>query len=215
MTRSLRTLGLAVGATALLSGATASSAFALNPITVSVSGTELIVNDPTGVAQATLVGTNGTGFDVQEGNSNNQLQAGAGVIVAVNYSNRHWVVQPTGGVTITRVRVQGNAGSDGINVSGVTNVPAWLFGGDGADYLTSTGRGDLINGNAGNDTVYAGSGNDAISGGDGNDTIYGENGDDEIFDADGFADTVNGGNDYDRFHRDAGLDTATNIELYL
>ena len=71
----------------------------------------------------------------------------------------------------------------------------------------------VLNGGNGTDYVYGGSGNDVLTGWMGTDHIYGENGDDTIFENDGYADVIDGGNDYDQLTRDT-LDTATNIEVY-
>jgi Ca2+-binding RTX toxin-like protein len=212
---SLRKVGVAVGAAALLSAATASGASAANPIVVSLSGTTITVTDPTGVTQAETISTNGSGFDIQELNSSNVLQAGPGITAVVNYNSRHWVVQPTNpSIKVTQLSVGGGNGADLVSTAGVTNVPVALFGEAGNDYLITGPTADVIIGGLGNDQIYGGAGNDYLAGGEGSDNIHGENGDDTIYDKDGYADTIDGGNDYDVFTRDAGLDTATNIELY-
>lgn len=214
MSISFRKLGLAAGVTLLASGASASGALAANPITVSLSGSYLVVNDPTGVTQATWIETNGSGFEIIESNSANELVAGAGVTAAVWYDSNHQVFVSTNSTPITKVIVYGRGGNDAVNASTVTNVPVDLFGAEGNDILTGSPQNDVVNGGSATDTVRGGSGADLITGGQGGDTIYGGNGDDKIFDHDGAADTVDGGNDYDEFTRDVGLDTATNIELY-
>lgn len=211
---SFRKLGLAAGATLLMSGATASGALAANPITVSLSGSTLIVNDPTGVTQATWIETNGSGFEIIESNSANELVAGTGVTSAVYYDANHQIFVSTNSTPITKITVYGRGGNDAINASTVTNVPVDLFGDTGYDILTGSPQDDVVNGGADVDTVRGGAGADLITGGQGGDTVYGGNGDDRIFDHDAAADTVDGGNDYDEFTRDVGLDTATNIELY-
>ena len=213
MTLSLRKLGLAAGAAALLSSATASGALAANPIVVSMSGDIITVTDPTGVTQAESITTAGGGFRIKELNSSNVLQAGPGITVAVAYSSTDWVVVPTSG-TVLGVSVGGGNGDDLVGAQGVTNVPVALFGEAGNDYLVGSPKADTIIGGLGSDQVIGGAGNDYLAGGEGSDNIKGDNGDDTIYDKDGFADTVNGGNDYDVFTRDAGLDTASNIELY-
>ncbi len=213
MTISLRKLSVAVGAAALLSAATASGALAANPIVVSYSGGTLTITDPTGVGQATTIKTSGSGFEVQELNSANELQAGPGITAAVQYDSQHWIVVPTSG-TVTQVSIGGANGNDLLSAAGVTNAPVAIFGEAGTDYLISGPTADTIVGGTGNDQIFGGAGNDYLAGGEGSDNIRGENGDDTIYDKDGYADTVNGGNDYDVFTRDAGLDTASNIELY-
>lgn len=215
MTLSLRKVGLAAGAAVLMSAATASGALAANPITVSLSGSTLVIDDPTGVTQATSVSTSGTGFEIEELNSGNELQLGAGLTQTVVWSNSHWVVEPTSPTTITRVTVWGDNGNDLVNTVGVTNANVSLFGEAGTDYLVAGGGSDIVNGGDDADQVFGGAGNDLLNGGTGSDNIWGQNGDDQIVDKDGYADTVDGGNDYDTFRRDAGLDTATNIETYL
>ncbi len=196
-----------------MSGATASGALAANPIVVSMSGDILTITDPTGVTQAESIATAGSGFRIKELNSNNVLQAGPGIFVAVEYSTKDWVVMPNTG-TVSRISVGGGGGNDLVGAQGVTNVPVALFGEAGADYLVGGPLADTIIGGLGNDQIIGGAGNDYLAGGEGSDNTKGENGDDVIYDKDGFADTVNGGNDYDIFTRDAGLDTASNIELY-
>ncbi len=214
MSRSLRNAAFAASAAVLMSAATASGALAANPITVSLSGTQLVIDDPTGVGQAELVATAGSGFEITEVNSANELVAGAGITAAVQYSNRHWVVIPTNtSVTISRVVVYGRGGNDGVNTSGVTNVPVTLQGNTGSDLLIAGPGSDVVNGGDGTDSVEGGAGNDLLTGGTGADDVEGNNGDDQIFEYDGAADTVDGGNDYDEFTRDA-FDTGTNIELY-
>ncbi|MDO9353189.1 MAG: hypothetical protein Q7T55_05810 [Solirubrobacteraceae bacterium] len=214
MNRSIRTLGLAFGAAALFSGASASAALAANPITISVSGTDLVINDPTGVTQATIVKTVGSSFEVEELNSANELVEGPGVTATVYYSANRWYID-TGSVTITRVIVTGNAGGDLLSTAGVTNVPTTILGDAGGDTLVGGPTASFINGGADGDVIRGGAGNDILSGSIGSDTIKGENGDDQINDKDGYADNVDGGNDNDTFRRDATLDTATNIETYL
>lgn len=214
MTFSLRNLSIATGAALLLGAASASGALAANPIVVSLSGSTLTITDPTGVGQATTIATNGSAFEIEELNSANELQEGPGITAAVQYDSRHWIVVPTDSTTITQVSIGGANGNDLISAAGVTNVPVAIFGEAGTDYLISGPTADTIIGGLGSDQIFGGAGNDYLAGGEGSDNIRGENGDDTIYDKDGFADTVNGGNDYDVFTRDAGLDTASNIELY-
>lgn len=215
MSLSLRKVGLAAGATLLLTAATASSAMAANPITLSMSGSSLVIDDPTGVIQAETIKTSGSGFEITELTSGNELVLGADVDISVYWSNTHLVVVPAAGKpAFTSITWWGRGGGDLVNASAVTNVPVWLFGDTGSDFIVGGTGADLLNGGADNDQVKGGGGNDVINGGTGADDIFGQNGDDQIIDKDGFADYVDGGNDYDTFRRDAGLDTATNIELY-
>src|SRR5688500_2418993 len=72
---------------------------------------------------------------------------------------------------MTRIVVDGGAGNDTIDASGVT-VPVVILGGDGDD---------LINGGDGNDILLGGAGNDNISGSYGNDLIGGGKGRDALF----------------------------------
>ncbi|MEH3053957.1 MAG: hypothetical protein PGN13_08115 [Patulibacter minatonensis] len=214
MFRSLHKIGLATGAAVLASAATASGALAANPIVASVSGTTLTITDTTGVNQALIVSTNSPGYyNLKDGLSANAFVAGTGVAIAGTYSQNDVIIS-TGSATITRVLVRGADGADGVNAAGVTNVPVSLFGDGGNDILTAGAGADIVNGGDGDDVVRGGAGNDLLTGGFGSDSVYGQNGDDQIFDRDGYADTVDGGNDYDEFTRDAGLDTASNIELY-
>lgn len=146
MSISFRKLGLAAGVTLLASGASASGALAANPITVSLSGSYLVVNDPTGVTQATWIETNGSGFEIIESNSANELVAGAGVTAAVWYDSNHQVFVSTNSTPITKVIVYGRGGNDAVNASTVTNVPVDLFGAEGNDILTGSPQNDVVNG---------------------------------------------------------------------
>jgi Ca2+-binding RTX toxin-like protein len=114
-------------------------------------------------------------------------------------------------------------GSNSVSVSGVQTV----YGGTGADVITSTGFGASITmyGGAGNDVLtgwiygdklYGGDGNDTLNGGDGFDTLYGEAGNDTMISGSGGArmiggagiNTANGGsgNDYFTFISASGSD---------
>lgn len=215
MTPSLLKVGLTAGAAILMSAATASGALASNPITVSVSGTDLVINDPTGVAQSEVIKTAGSGFyDIQDLNTANVLQAGAGVTAVVLYSNSHWTVSTDG--AIQRIVFNGNGGDDRATATGVTDLPVRLDGGAGSDTLTGGTGNDTIYGGDGSvsDTVNGGPGNDLISGGGGADRDYGNAGDDTILEYDGSADVADGGTGYDYFAYDAGIDYGTNIEVY-
>ncbi|MBO9534088.1 MAG: hypothetical protein J7513_14045 [Solirubrobacteraceae bacterium] len=209
---SLRKTSVALGAALLMTGASASAASAAN-ITVSYASGVITIDDPTGVNQTEFVSTAGSGFRVTEYYSGNVLQAGPGITAAIAYSSKDWVVIPTSGGAVNRIIVHGRNGTDYVDTSGVTNVPVSLFGEGGNDTLQAGPGADAVNGGDGSDWIYGGAGNDALTGYTGADHVFGQNGDDSIFENDGYADVVDGGNDYDEFTRDS-FDTGTNIELY-
>lgn len=92
-----------------------------------------------------------------------------------------------------------------------------VYGGAGADHITTGDDADTIYGGAGDDTIFAGfdadyvdggEGNDLIVGGEGADTIYGRQGDDLIYGGldDSFAELVDIPDDRDlRPHNNADL----------
>src|SRR5262249_21345420 len=83
---------------------------------------------------------------------------------------------------VTNIVVQGGAGVDIIDLSGVQaadGVKANITGGDGNDVITGGGGADEISGDAGDDVIRGGGGNDVIHGGLGNDQLKGEAGADE------------------------------------
>ncbi|MET9561651.1 calcium-binding protein [Streptomyces tauricus] len=73
--------------------------------------------------------------------------------------------------------VTGGAGDDVITVDEYGS--AW--GGDGADTLTATGGGEILQGGAGNDVLRGLAGEQIIQGDDGNDKVYGGAGADDLY----------------------------------
>jgi hypothetical protein len=84
------------------------------------------------------------------------------------------VFQPTG-----RIVVYAQAGDDDVQVAGSIALPAWLYGGDGADRLKGGAGNDVLLGEGGVDLLVGGSGRDLMIGGIGADRMVG-NGDDDI-----------------------------------
>jgi Ca2+-binding RTX toxin-like protein len=104
------------------------------------------------------------------------------------------------------VAIRGRQGDDNITVD--DNVPCWIDGGKGNDFLQGGAANDVVFGGAGDDTILGGSGDDQLFGGSGNDTINGELG----------ADQAAGGRGNDVIHGDDGGDElfgeAGNDEIY-
>ena len=102
-------------------------------------------------------------------------------------------------------------------------VPAdaeMLVGGQGPDRLTAAPAGSYLQGSPGNDTIYGGPGPDTLyggkdadilNGGGGIDSFYGDLGSDRVYAADGNAESVTCGDDFDYFRADP-LDTLIGCE---
>jgi hypothetical protein len=89
--------------------------------------------------------------------------------------------------SVSRIQINGNAGSDmirldGFGIAGATAVAKlsivhggtgndYLFGGAGSDYLFGDDGNDIMFGNAGNDVLDGGAGSDQAFGGVGNDQL--------------------------------------------
>ena len=89
------------------------------------------------------------------------------------------------------------------------NESGWgdkILGGGGNDDVRGQGGDDDVRGQAGNDQVYGGAGNDLVVGGPGRDYLSGGTGGDQINAQDGYQDTINCNNEYDRVYYDRGLD---------
>jgi Ca2+-binding RTX toxin-like protein/subtilisin-like proprotein convertase family protein len=111
-----------------------------------------------------------------------------------------------------QISVDGDDGNDVI--IGSADLGGTLLGGDGADRITGSTIGDVINAGDGADSVDTGDGNDTVFGGDGPDTIVSGIGDDSIDAGDGSdsviggdgADTINGGDGADIIEGGLGND---------
>jgi Ca2+-binding RTX toxin-like protein len=75
--------------------------------------------------------------------------------------------------------VYAQGGDDDVQVSGNTDLVAWLYGGEGDDRLKGGSGHDVLLGGGGNDLLVGGSGRDMLVGGRGSDRIVG-NSDDDI-----------------------------------
>jgi Ca2+-binding RTX toxin-like protein len=94
----------------------------------------------------------------------------------------------------SRIVVYSQAGNDSIRVSDSIRLSAWLFAGDGNDYLQGGGGNNVLVGGSGHDTLVAGEGRDLLIGGHGQATLV----------ADGSQDILIGG--YTAFdHNQAAL----------
>ena len=103
-----------------------------------------------------------------------------------------------------QISVDGDDGNDVI--IGSADLGGTLLGGDGADTITGSTVGDVINAGDGADSVDAGDGNDTIFGGDGADIIDSGIGDDSIDAGDG-NDSVIAGDGLDSINGGDGADT--------
>jgi Ca2+-binding RTX toxin-like protein len=74
----------------------------------------------------------------------------------------------------SRIVVYGQAGDDFIKVSNAIHLDAWLYGGDGNDYLQGGGGNNVLLGGSGNDTLVGGKGRDLLIGGAGHDVLIAE-----------------------------------------
>jgi Ca2+-binding RTX toxin-like protein len=83
------------------------------------------------------------------------------------------VYHPTG-----RIIAFGQAGDDDIEVAGSIRNAAWLYGGDGNDFLKGGAGYSVLVGGAGNDTLIGGAGINLLIGGDGADRLVGNGGGD-------------------------------------
>jgi Ca2+-binding RTX toxin-like protein len=81
---------------------------------------------------------------------------------------------------IKRIEVRALGGDDKISVSGPTNVPTILDGGDGNDAIAGGDTGAVLLGRSGDDSLYGGNGRDVLIGGKGSDFIAGMGGDDIV-----------------------------------
>lgn len=104
--------------------------------------------------------------------------------------------------SVKSISLEGSAGDDRIDLSGVTAVEftnltgTTVQGGDGNDTIIGSALDDRLIGGAGDDSILAGAGNDLLNGSFGNDTLFGEAGVDLIFGGSGL-DILDGGADSD------------------
>ena len=113
-------------------------------------------------------------------------------------------------VAFDRLRINGLAGDDAMNASGLAAgvLGLTLDGGDGADTFTGSSGVDHLVGQGGNDTLRGMGGTDALFGGDGNDTLTGGDGDDQAFGEAGDDRLIwNPGDDTDLNEGGDGVDT--------
>ena len=107
---------------------------------------------------------------------------------------------------VTSISVNGLGGQDLISLIGLDlNIPIILRGGAGADTIFGSVGADTIFGDAGNDSILGNRGNDRIEGGLGDDMLGGGQGSDTLVGGSG-DDTLNGGADVDKLFGRAGND---------
>ena len=124
-------------------------------------------------------------------------------------SNRSWMYSAS---QVGRVDVFGGAGADALTSTGPANGRlVRLIGMGGNDTLTGGDGREILNGKGGNDTISGGGGNDTLNGGDGNDTLNGGNGSD-VLDGGNGSDWLNGGADSDTISGGGGDDTLISID---
>lgn len=151
------------------------------------AGDDLFIYDQTLVGNDTYLG--GSGSDVLI------LQSG-------DVSTAHLVLDVAASVEVLDFNlhtVNGTAGSDTINISGVTSfLNGGVFAlGDGNDSFVGSSLSDVAQGGAGNDTLAGGTAADSLTGDAGDDSIDGGTGDD----------TMVGGDGNDTFVVNSGTDT--------
>ncbi len=100
---------------------------------------------------------------------------------------------------LNSVTVNGGDGNDTVSSGGR------------ADALTGNGGNDVLKGNAGNDRLAGNSGGDRLEGGDGSDVMQGGGGADRLIGGAG-ADLLRGALGGDRFHFNAPLSSASNVD---
>lgn len=105
--------------------------------------------------------------------------------------------------SVNRLRIYANSGND--LVYNQTDLPDYIEGGTGNDYIIGGRQRSIIDGGTGNDTIAGSEGDDVIRGGAGHDVIGGELGNDLIFGNAG-NDTISGGEGDDDISGDAGID---------
>ena len=114
-----------------------------NTVTVSRSGTDVVLRDTSGVPERAADG------GVPKGINCPQIDPTA-------------VACPAGGpVTITFVQVNGSTGAN--TVQNQTDIRSLLNGNDGNDVLSGGSAGDTLNGDGGEDTFDGGAGDDTIN----------------------------------------------------
>ncbi|WP_328496219.1 calcium-binding protein [Streptomyces sp. NBC_00414] len=95
--------------------------------------------------------------------------------IELGIGNDKWISDS--GDLVDGSTVTGGAGDDVITVDQYGST----WGGDGADTLTATGGGEIVQGGAGDDVLRGGAGEQIIQGDDGNDKVYGGAGDDDLY----------------------------------
>ncbi len=159
-------------------------------ITVTSLGTRDLVYTATGTTVLTVTVVSG------------KLQVKIGSVV-------QQVVDPA---TVRSLSLNGGAGRDSVNLTGLSTVMYWhltgatINGGDGNDTLIGGPLANTINGGNGNNVITGGAGNDTLLSGTGSDKISGLAGNDQI-DAGLGTDNVLGGDGNDDIHGGAGRDT--------
>jgi Ca2+-binding RTX toxin-like protein len=116
---------------------------------------------------------------------------------------------------LAMMRLLMGAGDDHVQVDASVALSAWIYGGEGNDYLQGgigddrvfAGEGDdTLVGQDGQDLLRGGGGNDQLNGGAGNDQLWGHGGDDVIHGSEG-DDLIRGGADADVLKGEHGNDT--------
>lgn len=211
MNRSLRPVGVAIGAAILVSGGSAASASATTTTQISFASGTLTVQAASGQANLiSVANASGGAYRIRDVGSGAVLGYTTAGFSNLNFvSAQEGLVTPNG--TVTRVVIRAEDGDDGISTNGLAEA-ATQSGGSGDDSLLGGPAGSILNGGSGDDSVSGGSGNDTISGGIGIDALYGNGGNDSFFEYDGYADTLNGGSGTDNAQVDGDLDSTTAIE---
>jgi Ca2+-binding RTX toxin-like protein len=163
----------------------------------------------------------GSGNDTLDGGAGADLLQGGSGVDTLTYTARLSAVRVVLGTTANDGAsgegdnawhdievVLGGAGDDYLYGTSSNNT---FYGNDGSDTLIGSGGfdtlygglgGDRLDGGSEQDLLDSGDGSDTLVGGSSSDTLLGGNGDDWLYSRDGVADTVTGGNGYDRAQTD-------------
>lgn len=109
------------------------------------------------------------------------------------------------GDALTKLRFYGGNGVDYLLSTGIAIGNTRLIGGDDADTIVGGNADDVVRGGSGNDSVQGGGGNDLLVGDEGNDSLAGGDGHDRLMDNFG-NDHLSGGSGNDWIFGGAGED---------
>jgi Ca2+-binding RTX toxin-like protein len=191
-------------------------------------------NDTIGVVQTGLAAQDAAGnlFSTTirggAGADDLYLQTDGGIVTVLAEGGNDTVLVDTGTAQY-QAYISGGAGDDTIDAFGTTG--AQIQGDLGGDVITGSSGNDTINGGDGNDIIFGRAGNDTLNGNEGFDSLSGEDGDDSLYLSNGgdnnaagvgndvffspsavdSANTLNGGDGYDRYFYSATAGPGDNV----